>query len=436
MRISPSFIHGDVCAPASKSYGHRLLICAALSDHPTLIHGLGDCDDIRATVGCLRSLGAKIEKSGDETTVTPINPIDPINSDASEACHGVRELFCNESGSTARFLLPVAAALGGNYRFTGSGRLPERPMKPMTDLLSKHGVHADCDYLPIKISGKLSGDDFSIDGSLSSQFTSGLLFALSLLDGEHTLRVNGHIQSKGYVEMTLDVLSKFGTKPQRTENAFIIKNSAKNSRLSARSSVYDVEGDWSAAAFWLAAGAIGAGDISVGALSPTSIQGDRAIVSALERFGTVITTNADGSISAKANGRLHKAVIECQNIPDLVPALAVVAAYADGESRFDGISRLRIKESDRVKAIISMLDAFGITAHAEGDSLYVIGGHPHGGTVNSFGDHRIAMSAAICALAATGETTITDPKCVGKSYENFWKDLFELSDGKTGSVQR
>lgn len=417
-----------------------MLICAALSDRPTLIRGLGDCDDIKATVGCLRSLGAKIEKSGDETAVTPIEPTSLINSDASEACHEARELFCNESGSTARFLLPVAAALGGNYRFTGSGRLPERPMKPMTDLLSKHGVYADSDHLPIKLSGKLSGDDFSIDGSLSSQFTSGLLFALSLLDGEHTLRVNGQIQSKGYVEMTLDVLSKFGTKPKRVDNTFIIDGRAKNAQLSAKSNVYDnvydVEGDWSAAAFWLAAGAIGAGDISVGALSQTSIQGDRAIVSALERFGTVITTNADGSISAKASGRLHKAVIECQNIPDLVPALAVVAAYADGESRFDGISRLRIKESDRVKAIISMLDAFGITAHAEGDSLYVIGGHPHGGAVNSFGDHRIAMSAAICALAAIGETTITDPRCVGKSYENFWKDMFELSDGKTGSFQR
>lgn len=433
MRISPSYLHGNVRAPASKSYGHRLLICAALSDRPTLIRGLGDCDDIRATVGCLRSLGAKIEKDGDETAVTPIAS---INSDAFKACHGIRELLCNESGSTARFLLPVAAALGGNYRFTGLGRLPERPMKPMTDLLSKHGVYADSDHLPIKLSGKLSGDDFSIDGSLSSQFTSGLLFALSLLDGEHTLRVNGQIQSKGYVEMTLDVLSKFGTKPKRVDNTFIIDNSAKNARLSAKSTVYDVEGDWSAAAFWLAAGAIGAGNISVGALSPTSIQGDRAIVSALERFGTVITTNADGSISAKPNGRLHKAVIECQNTPDLVPALAVVAAYADGESRFDGISRLRIKESDRVKAIISMLDAFGITAHAEGDSLYVIGGNPHGGAVNSFGDHRIAMSAAICALAAIGETTITDPRCVAKSYENFWRDLFELSDGKVGSFQR
>lgn len=428
VKILPSHIQGKVCAPASKSYGHRLLICAALSDRPIVIRGLGDCDDIRATIGCLRSLGAKIETSGSDTSVTPI--------DFAQNCTVVRELFCGESGSTARFLLPVAAALGGDYIFSGSGRLPERPMKPMTDLFSEHGISADSDHLPMHISGKLSGDDFLIDGSLSSQFTSGLLFALSLLDGVHTLKVSGQIQSKDYVEMTLDVLSKFGIQPKRCERAFIIENKAKSARLSARSSIYDVEGDWSAAAFWLVAGAIGAGDISVSSLSPTSIQGDRAVLSALREFGAVITTNADGSISAKPGGRLHNAVIECQNIPDLVPALAVVAAYADGVSRFDGISRLRIKESDRVAAVISMLEAFGIAARADSDSLYVIGGHPHGGVVNSFSDHRIAMSAAICALAATGETSITDPGCVGKSYENFWKDLSELSGGKTGYVLR
>ncbi len=428
MKISPYPICGKVCAPASKSYGHRLLICAALADRPTVIRGLGDCEDIKATIECLRSLGAKIEKSGSDRSVTPIN----VNKYPTE----VRELFCGESGSTTRFLLPIAAALGGDYIFLGSGRLPERPMRPMTDLFSAHGVSADSDHLPMHISGKLSGDDFSIDGSLSSQFTSGLLFALSLLDGERTLRVSGQIQSKDYVEMTLDVLSKFGIQPGRCENAFIIENKAKSSQLSARSSVYDVEGDWSAAAFWLAAGAIGAGDISVSSLSLTSIQGDRAVLSALRGFGAIIKTNADGSISAKADGRLHKAVIECQNIPDLVPALAVVAAYADGESRFDGISRLRIKESDRVAAVISMLEAFGIAARADNDSLYVIGGHPHGGSVNSFGDHRIAMSAAICALAATGETVITNPECVGKSYENFWKDLSDLSGGKIRSLQR
>lgn len=428
MKISHSRIHGKVYAPASKSYGHRLLICAALSDRPIVIRGLGDCDDIKTTIGCLRSLGARIETNGNDTSVTPIGVV--------RNCTGIRELFCGESGSTARFLLPVAAALGGDYTFSGSGRLPERPMKPMTDLFSEHGVSADSDHLPMHISGKLSGDDFSIDGSMSSQFTSGLLFALSLLDRERTLRVSGQIQSKDYVEMTLDVLSKFGIKPKRCENAFIIENKAKGCRLSARSSIYDVEGDWSAAAFWLAAGAIGAGDISVSSLSPTSIQGDRAMLSALREFGAVIKTNTDGSISARADGRLHKAVIECQNIPDLVPALAVVAAYADGESRFDGISRLRIKESDRVVAVISMLDAFGIAARADSDSLYVIGGHPHGGVVNSFGDHRIAMSAAICALAAAGETTITDPGCVCKSYENFWKDLSDLSGGKIRSFQR
>lgn len=428
MKISPTHIYGRVCAPASKSYGHRLLICAALSDRPIVIRGLGDCDDIKATIGCLRTLGAKIERIGKDTSVTPI--------DVAKNHAQTRELFCGESGSTARFLLPVAAALGGNYIFSGSGRLPERPMSPMTELFLAHGISADSDHLPMHISGKLSGDDFLIDGSLSSQFTSGLLFALSLLDGVHTLRVSGQIQSKDYVEMTLDVLSKFGIELKRCENAFIIENKAKSARLSARSSIYDVEGDWSAAAFWLAAGAIGAGDVSVSSLSPTSIQGDRGVLSALQGFGAVITTNADGSISARADRGLHKAVIDCQNIPDLVPALAVVAAYADGESRFDGISRLRIKESDRVAAVISMLNAFGITAHADNDRLYVIGGHPHAGVVNSFGDHRIAMSAAICALKATGETTITDPRCVGKSYENFWNDLSDLSDEKIRSYQR
>lgn len=415
LTVFPSQLGGEVTAPPSKSYGHRLLIAAALSDRPTAIIGLGDCDDIRATADCLRAIGTGIEYSGNRCVITP---------------HAIPQagdrvfLDCGQSGSTARFLLPVIAALGINARMIGSGRLPERPMLPLTDLLRTHGVTVSRDNIPLDISGKLCGNSFEADGSVSSQFISGLLFALPLLGHPSVLRVTGKAESVNYIDMTVSVLRGFGADIQRNGDIFEVTDG-----LHAKADGYKVEGDWSAAAFWMAAGAVGSKGIKINGLSADSLQGDRAVCAALTAFGADVTAIGD-SVTVQPGKKLHSTVIDCKNIPDLVPALAVAAAYAEGKSTFLNISRLRIKESDRVEAVILMLSAFGIRAFADEDCLHVIGGHPHGGTVNSFGDHRIAMAAAVCASFAEGESVISEPGCASKSYPGFFADFSERLGGK------
>ena len=415
LTVFPSQLGGEVTAPPSKSYGHRLLIAAALCDRPTVITGLGDCDDIRATADCLRAIGTGVGYGGNRCVITP----------RAIAQTGDRVLLdCGQSGSTARFLLPVIAALGINARMIGSGRLPERPMLPLTDLLRRHGVTVSRDNIPLDISGKLCGDDFEADGSLSSQFISGLLFALPLLGHSSVLRVTGKAESVNYIDMTVSVLRSFGVGIQQNGSTFEITDG-----FHAKAGEYRVEGDWSAAAFWMTAGAVGGKGIKINGLSADSLQGDRAVCAALTGFRAEVRTVGD-SVTVQPGKKLHSAVIDCKNIPDLVPALAVAAAYAEGKSRFRNISRLRIKESDRVEAVISMLSAFGISAFADEDSLYVIGGHPRGGAVNSFGDHRIAMAASVCASFAEGESVISEPGCASKSYPGFFADFDEKLGGK------
>lgn len=411
--IRPTRVRGSIRPPASKSYGHRLLITSALADSPVDIYGLCKCDDVKVTIDCLRNLGSDIKKIDDYFHVKPIKRIDE-----EQIC-----LNFGQSGSSARFLLPIVAALGIPAKMIGEGRLPERPIGQLTSLLRRHGVNVSSDRLPIEISGTLRGEEFEIDGSVSSQFVSGMLFALSATGRKSKLTLVGDIQSANYIEMTLEVLKEFGIVPTREGRSFLFDGktpcAAKNALV--------VEGDWSAAAFWLTAGAIGAGDIVLRGLSHTSLQGDRAIVDALSRFGAKIKIEDNGDITASGGSGLRAAVIDCKNIPDLVPILSVAAAYAEGESRFDSIARLRVKESDRVAAIISMLGSFGIAAHADDDHLYVTGGRPVGGKIDSFKDHRIAMAAAICALSAEGESTVLNHKCTSKSYPSFWDDLMTVT---------
>lgn len=409
VEVRPSKICGNIRPPASKSYGHRLLIASALANAPIDIFGLCECDDINVTIDCLQRLGCDIRKFDDHFHIEPIKT----------KCEKQICLNFGQSGSSARFLLPIVAALGIPAKMIGEGRLPERPMAALTSLLRRHGVNVSSDRLPIEISGKLCGDEFEVDGSVSSQFVSGMLFALSATGRRSRLTIVGDVQSENYIEMTLDVLKEFGASPTREGRSFLFDGRTP----CATKSAYSVEGDWSAAAFWLTAGAIGAGYVTLHSLSHTSLQGDRAVLDALRQFGAEIKVENDGAVTVTKGGRLSAAVIDCKNIPDLVPILSVAAAYAEGESRFDNIARLRVKESDRVAAIIAMLHSFGIAARADADHLYVVGGSPIGGIVDSFGDHRIAMSAAICALCADGPSKIIDHKCTSKSYPSFWNDL-------------
>lgn len=410
LSITPSPLSGIVRAPVSKSAAHRLLICAALADGPTEIRCEGSNDDIDATLACLSALGAGISRTDDSIHVTPIGAAPKIG--------GI--LDCGESGSTERFLLPVACALGADATLIGRGRLPERPLSPLYEVLSAHGAKlSENGRLPLFAGGKLTPGDYEIDGGVSSQFISGLLFALPLLGAESTVTVTGKMESEHYIEMTIAALAAFGVPVVRDENRFSIPATGYHSP-----GKLEVEGDWSSVAFPLAAGAIGKHGVTCTGLNPDSLQGDKEIFDILARFGAVCTREDDRFTVAP--GKLRGIRVDGAHIPDLIPILSAVAAFAQGETVFTNVARLRIKESDRIATVQEMLSAMGIRSEADENSLTVFGGHPTGGNFDSHNDHRIAMSAAIAASAASGESGLTGAEAVRKSYPRFYEDFAAL----------
>lgn len=374
MTLLPGKLTGNVTAPASKSMVHRLLILAAFASAPTIIGCAGIGQDIQATVNCLRALGADIQVEEDGIFVSPIRHI-PESAD----------LYCGESGSTLRFLLPIVGALGVTATFHLEGRLPQRPLSPLWEEMERMGCSLSRPTAnTVRCCGKLWPGEYTMDGSVSSQFISGLMMALPLVDGPCSLRITGCVQSKPYIEMTQQALELYQSGCPQKINA---------------------EGDWSNAAFWLAANALGS-HITVNGLNSCSAQGDRAIVGLLEKLEENIP-------------------ISCSDIPDLVPILAIVAAGKQG-AVFTDIARLRLKESDRVAAVIAMIRALGGKAEADENTLTVYGGRLEGGKAESFGDHRIAMAAAIAATVCKQPVTIMGADCVKKSYPQFWKDYTKL----------
>ncbi|MBQ5970741.1 MAG: 3-phosphoshikimate 1-carboxyvinyltransferase [Clostridia bacterium] len=386
-----------VDAIASKSAAHRMLICAALADGPSVLSLNATSEDIHATLRCLCALGATITADGDCLTVTPPAQY-PEEADFD----------CGESGSTLRFLVPIAAALGIKASFTGRGRLPQRPMQPLLDALRSHGV-AVADGVPLRISGKLRPGVFTVPGNISSQFITGLLLALPLCGGESLLRVQGSLESRPYVDLTMQALSRFGVMIPEKANSFDIPAARY------RHGNFIVEGDWSNAAFWLCAG------VAVRGLDMTSVQGDRRVLDCLRAFGATVDA-ADGAVRADCGG-LHGCEINAADIPDLVPVLAVLAAAATGRTRIVGAARLRLKESDRIAATAAMLTALGGTVQETDDGL-LIDGRPTlaGGTVDGAGDHRIVMAAAVAAQRCAGPVTICGAEAVNKSYPSFFTD--------------
>lgn len=380
--IHPKKLNGTVQAIPSKSQAHRYLICAAFADKPTTIHCSQINQDITATVCCLEKLGAKITRTDTDYIVNPI--ISTPNS-----C----ELDCGESGSTLRFLLPIIGALGINAKIHMHGRLPQRPLSPLWEEMERNGCHlARLSNGSVQCSGRLMPGEYQISGAISSQFISGLLFAMSIMDGTSTLKITEKLESAPYVKMTINTLRDFGVKV----DAFQV---AGRRRLSSPKSV-SIEGDWSNGAFFLAAAAIG-NKVVTENLQSKSLQGDRAVL----EFLTQLKSHA---------------TISAADTPDLVPILTVVAAANHG-AVFTNIQRLRIKESDRVYAIESMLHSMGIRTESTENSLTIYPGELKGGIINTHNDHRIAMSAAIAATIATGPVTILNAQCVAKSYPSFWE---------------
>lgn len=385
--IHPHKLHGKLQAIPSKSQAHRLLICAAFADRETTLFCPETNQDIEATAGCLSALGATIQRT---SSGYHIYPVKRIPTDAV--------LDCKESGSTLRFLLPIVGALGVNGTFLLAGRLSERPLSPLWEEMERMGCKLS---RPTKNSilctGKLHSGEFTIDGGISSQFITGLLFATALMEGDSNLVLTGKVESLPYIQMTQQALSSFHVDTQE----YRVKG---NQSFSSPGSVV-VEGDWSNGAFFLAANALGS-NVEISNLNLNSCQGDRAaatLIPQLKKF----------------------CAISAANIPDLVPILCVVAAANQG-AVFTDISRLRLKESDRVNSVIAMLNALGITAQATENTLSVQSGTFHGGHVDSFSDHRIAMAAAIAATVANGPVSIENANCVAKSYPIFWDEYTRL----------
>ena len=412
LTLSPSPLSGSISAIPSKSMAHRLLICAALAETTTVLGCQGTSKDIEATAACLRAMGAAVLRTEDGFAVTP----GPVQSPCT--------LPCGESGSTLRFLLPVAAALGLDASFVLEGRLPQRPLAPLDRELEAHGAtlsRPEPDVL--RCTGKLRPGNYTLPGNVSSQYISGLLFALPLLDGPSTLTVTGTVESAPYIAMTLDALRQSGVEIRVENQVYAIP-----ARGYASPGQAQVEGDWSNAAFWLCAGALGQG-ITVTGLNPDSLQGDKAVFDLLTRFGA--RTETSGGSYTVSPGVLRPLDIDAAAIPDLVPVLAVTAAAAaPGTTRIYNAGRLRLKESDRIETVWRLLTKLGADAEQMEDGLRIHGGKPlPGGAVDSCNDHRIAMAAAVASTLCTGPVTVLGAEAVGKSYPKFWED-FETLGGE------
>ena len=390
--VMPSELAGAVRVPASKSAAHRALIGAALADGPTRVRIDAMNRDIEATIACLRALGAGVVPGAGCVEVAPISAV------AADA-----RLDCGESGSTLRFMLPVACALGATATIVGHGRLPQRPNAALTDALRAHGATIDSDTLPMRASGPLCGGTWTLPGDVSSQYVTGLLFALPLLDADSAIALTTPLQSAAYVDMTLDALHRFDIVVEATAGGWRVPGGQRYRSPGA----IDVEGDWSAAAFWLAANALGA-DIRLDGLRDDTAQGDRA---ALWLTG--------------------QPAIDAANVPDLVPALAVAAAGLPQQTIVTGAARLRLKESDRIRTTVDMLTALGHRAWATPDGLVVEGGPPGPcaeavRTVDGANDHRIVMAAAVAAAFADRPVRILGAEAVEKSYPGFFRDFEQL----------
>ena len=411
--ILPGAIKGETYAIASKSHLHRLLICAALSDAPTLVRCQTSAEDITATVGCLSALGAKIEKREDGFAVTPID-----RNRLPAQC----VLPCGESGSTLRFMLPIVSALGVSGRFEMSGRLPERPLAPLDEELCRGGIRLwRPDPTSLCCEGKLVPGDYSVRGDVSSQYITGLLLALPLLGGKSSLSVIPPIESEDYIAMTLEVMEQFSLNPPVRDNRYEITGQGLISPGKATA-----QGDWSNAAFWLCAGATPGGDIRISGLDRHSSQGDREICEILARMGANVSWGEDGSLSV-SEGNRRGVEIDARATPDLIPVLCAVAAVGQGTTTIKNAARLRLKESDRITATAQTLNALGAKITEREDGLIVEGvARLSGGEVDSWGDHRIAMMAGVASAACDGPVVITGAQAVNKSYPGFWQKLAAL----------
>ena len=389
IKIQGSAVCGKVNSIPSKSFVHRILICDFLSGKEVRDEFNGfSSKDILATANCLRAIRK-----------------------------GEKELNCFESGSTLRFLIPLSASIGGEFKFFGQGKLMERPNEQLFAVLNEKGVEIEKCADFIKIKGKLSAGEYKIRGDISSQYITGLMFALSNLKESSKIILTTPLSSKPYVDITQEVLSAYGVNIEKTEYGFFIKGNQKfNGNLAP-------EGDWSNMATFLVLGAL-AGDITIKGLNLNSVQGDKEILSVLKCAGAIIEQK-EKEIRVKRS-EIKGFSFNADACPDLVPVLAVLGAVAKGKTEIHGVERLKIKESDRILSTISMLKAFNINAESDGKSIIIYGGTVKPGKVDSFNDHRIVMASAILSTLCQEESQIFNANAVEKSYPTFFKDYISV----------
>lgn len=408
MQLFPSSLSGTVAAIPSKSDAHRLLICASLADRPSRITLPILSQDLEATCRCLHALGAGFTRDGDDWIVSPIEsvPKDPF-------------LDCGESGSTFRFLLPVAAALTDRSHFVGSGRLPARPIEALKHTLEQHGMRFSAEHLPFTMEGTLESGEFLIPGNISSQYITGLLLAATRLPGRTVIRRTTALESAAYIDITCQALQRFHLFVAPIEDGWEIP---AHHSLRAPGSIR-VEGDWSNAAFFLVSGAINH-PIQVTGLDMNSPQGDKYVLDLLQQFGAAVRMTAQGI--QVSPGRLKGTTVDIREIPDALPALAVLAACSEGTTHFTHGARLRLKESDRLSTVMEMIRSLGGTAWLDGDCLHVEGSSLQGGTVDGAGDHRIVMASAIAAAVCRQPVILLGAEAANKSYGHFFEDYQSL----------
>lgn len=402
--ITPTKLSGRVIPPPSKSQTHRVLIAAALAKGESRIDNVALSQDIAATIRCLTALGAEFLPAGAEAfTVRGMG----ANASSPLGRMALPRLDCGESGSTLRFLIPVALAVRGGGVFTGRGRLMERPQTPYFDLFNEKGIFYEQKNGVLTIRGTLTPGEYRLPGNVSSQFFTGLLYALPLLPGPSAILPTTHLESEGYIAMTIQAMELFGVRPAATLSLPPQYHVEGNQTYQRQE--FAIEADWSQAGFWYAAKFLG-GNVEVGGMDPGSAQGDRVV---MEYYSNLIKP---GDVT-----------IDVSQCPDLVPALAAMAAVRRGVTRLVGAGRLRLKESDRLAAVREELCKLNAQVAEGPDSLTITGVESlSGGRVDAHNDHRIAMMLAVAATRATAPVTLTGAESVNKSYPTFWSDYVNL----------
>lgn len=417
--IKPSRLSGAIHIPPSKSMAHRAVICAFLSEGESRIDNVELSEDIIATCRAIEALGGDMDilespSPGRKMLVIRSNGVVTIKR---------KLIHCGESGTTARFIIPISRLNAGEVIVTGDGKLKDRPFDVFYDLFDSQGIQHETQggKLPLTLSGALKPGSFSMRGDVSSQFISGLLLALPLLPGDSVISLTTPLESAGYIDMTIQMQKRFGicVDFNREENKFFIPGWQRYNPQH-----YQVEGDWSQAAFWLAAGVL-SGPVAIGGLNQGSLQGDKVIETFLTEMGASLSWKEDLLIARKS--RLKGIGMDVSQCPDLVPVLSVLGSTAEGDTEIYNAARLRIKECDRLKAITTELKAMGAIITENVDSLSIKGKRQlTGGRVYGWNDHRIVMAAAIAASTCEKNTTIEGSQAVNKSYPSFWEHYHGL----------